>query len=142
MLYPSLVPNYARLPITTTYQFKRFQCESYHDKTRQVKITKESMFLGYSLDVKNKVKVQKLEFEDTFDYLILNLEPLVQFDAKERLEIMRAVLSAFESKSEKGFVTSCDLRQYPIISELIPSFFNPVEDVEYVSGTKSKESYK
>jgi hypothetical protein len=76
--------------------------------------------------------VLKFEFYDTYDYLIINLESFKNYD-DTRLKILRELLS-------KGCITSYDLTKFPVISELLPSFWG--NDESFIHGLNSNESFK
>lgn len=57
------------------------------------------------------------------------------------IELIDDVLSVLTGTTSKGFLTSHDLTNYPIVSDLLPSFLS-VAGEEYVSGGKSMDSYK
>ena len=51
------------------------------------------------------------------------------------------MLTALESPSNKGFLSSYDLTTFPIVAEILPCFLQGVES-KYLNGEKSMESYK
>ena len=59
---------------------------------------------------------------------------------KDKYIIIERVISDLESSSNKGFLTTLDLNQFPYISELLPSFI--LQGEEYIKGNKSLESFK
>lgn len=95
--------------------------------------------VGYGLESVSKVCVQKFEFFDNFESFIIDLEKLNRLTPKEYLTGVRNFLTALDSSTCKGFITSYDLSKYPIISEVLPSF---TDEDEYIKGKHSKESYK
>lgn len=102
-----------------------------------------NMFSGFGVgfDSVSKIRFQKFEFKDTYEYLIINLEACKGLNAEERLRMLKDLLLAFDSSFSKGYVTSYDLSKQPLISELLPSFLLE-QDESYVSGDDCKESFK
>ena len=101
-----------------------------------------TMFPGYSLGSTARVKVQKIEFLDSFEQFEINLCVLSQYPDVEKIKVVRDVLATLDSQVNKGFMTRFDLTQYPLINEVLPSFFDLEEDDVYVRGHESMEGYK
>jgi hypothetical protein len=97
---------------------------------------------GYGLDSTCLFKIQKFEFNDTYEYFIINLESVNFYTDEERLKMLRDFLVTFDSVSSKGFVTDYDLTKYPIIAEILPLFSDCDKDDSYIRGVCSMESYK
>ena len=99
------------------------------------------MFPGYSLDTVKKVKVQKVEFLDSFEKFEVDLEVMGRYSAEVKLGVIRDVLLSLDSVGSKGYLTTQDLTKIPVISDILPSFFDE-EDSVYVRGDKAFEGYK
>lgn len=72
-----------------------------------------TMFPGYSLGSTARVKVQKIEFLDSFEQFEINLCVLSQYPDVEKIKVVRDVLVTLDSQVNKGFMTRFDLTQYP-----------------------------
>ena len=97
---------------------------------------------GYNLDSHKTIKVYNLLWSDNFNSLFLTKQNLT---VEECLKTVELIITALDSKTNKGFLSSCDLTLFPVISEILPAFLQPVEDSElntYKKGEKSMESYK
>lgn len=100
---------------------------------------------GYSLDISRNLKILGLEFNDTFSTLLLKREKYVSYSVKERKDLIDRMLTVLEGPTNKGFLSSMNLSDFPILSDLLPSFLQNdtgSERKEYISGTLSGESYK
>ena len=97
---------------------------------------------GYNLDVSGVLRFQNLAFKDTNYYL--HLLEYKQMSLEARYKIINQTLHTLDSSTNKGFLTSYDLTKFPIISDLIPSFFqgDAIRFYDYVKGEKSMETYK
>lgn len=95
----------------------------------------------YSLDFKNKIKVNNLLFIDTYSSLEFDLGSYKEMREEERLRLIEMVMESLDSSTNKGFLPCYDLSKFPIISELLGSFLI-VQNDEWVKGCKSMETYK
>lgn len=95
--------------------------------------------MGYGLESVRKISVQKFEFFDNFESFIIDLEKVNRLTPLEYITGLRNFLTALDSSTCKGFITSYDLSKYPIISEILPCF---TDEEDYIKGIQSKESYK
>jgi hypothetical protein len=98
--------------------------------------------MGYEIDSVRSVLVQRLEFSDTFDHLILNLEVCNKITTNDRLELIRDFLKCLDSSVANGFLTHTDLVRFPIISEFLSCFVDREKDLSFVDGLNSAECYK
>jgi hypothetical protein len=96
---------------------------------------------GYSLDDYKVLKVQQLDFKDNFYSLILTKVKYKHMSADELYTLISSTMISLDCTTSKGFLTSHDLSEFPIISELLSSFITG-DCVEYINGDKSMESYK
>jgi hypothetical protein len=99
---------------------------------------------SYSLDSKSTLKIIGLELVDTYSTLLVCKEQIHRQTIEESYHLVRKILFVLDSSSSKGFLTSTDLRYYPFLSELLPSFITGSEEeyIDYICGNKSMESYK
>ena len=97
---------------------------------------------GYNFDVSGVLRFQNLAFKDTNYYM--HLVEYKEMGIEERYKIIKETINALDSSTNKGFLTSYDLTKFPIISDLIPSFFQGDANTfhAYVKGEKSMETYK
>lgn len=106
--------------------------------------------LGVTYESFTYFRIQGLVFKDTVESLIMDLEELSALSINERLEIINSIKCQLESASNKGFLTSVDLRTFPVISDFLPFFFQSElsnltpgsEEEEFLNGGQSMESYK
>jgi hypothetical protein len=99
---------------------------------------------GYSIEDQKILKLCKLEFKDTFSMLTLNLNSN-EISIGQRVKTIDEVIAILEGAAGKGFLTTVDLRLYPILSEIVPLFLqgeSDNENLKYVNGEGSMESYK
>lgn len=94
----------------------------------------------YTIDMQREVKICKLVWLDSFSSLrITNSLTL-----KNTLEGIEAIITMLESSTSKGFLSTQDLRLFPVFSEILPSFLiGDIENTtEFINGEKSMDSYK
>jgi hypothetical protein len=96
---------------------------------------------GYSLDYSRVLKVQNLEFKDSFSSLKLIQEKYQTLSMEEIYLVITVTMTSLDSATNKGFLTTHDLSKFPIISDLLPSFTHGESEVS-LTGEESKESYK
>ena len=94
---------------------------------------------GYHLDKKSEIKMFGVKWQDSY-YSIQLLQQ--DYTIQNCLSLIKDILVALESTTSKGFIPSYDLRVFPIVSEILPSLLHNQEDITYVRGAKSMESYK
>ena len=96
--------------------------------------------MGYSLDAIKKVKIQKFEFSDSFEMFYINPEPWFEVGGVELLECVQQILIALDSSTKQGYLTHHDLRKFPVLGEILPSFCAMEESC--VNGEFTMECYK
>ena len=96
--------------------------------------------MGYSLDVVKTVKIQKFEFFDSYELYYVKTEPWLGVRVEETIEAIQSLLTALDSSTIKGFLPHHDLSQFPVVSEVLPSFCGMEENC--VNGDYSMECYK
>lgn len=98
----------------------------------------------YYLDSHKEIKIYKLVLHDTYSTLLLSkLDRVYCLD--ECIRLVDDVIDGVESSTTVGFLSSPDLRRFPVIAELLQPFLQPVSESEilsYVCGEKSMETYK
>jgi len=97
--------------------------------------------MNYSLDKQKELQIYDLAWLDSYMYLMVQNKSLNLPDTIRKIE---GIITGLESSTSKGFLTSHDLQNFPVISEILPSFLtgNNLECEDYVNGEKSMESYK
>lgn len=105
--------------------------------------------MGYNLDSSREFKVLKLVYKETFGYVRIDMERYLSYSPEDRKMIIFDVLSKLDSVTNQGYLSSCDLMQYPIVSEFLPSFLPLKDEVkkseavdEFLNGSMSMECYK
>jgi hypothetical protein len=95
---------------------------------------------GVGIDSKLKLKIQKFEFSDSYDVFKLDTSVWKGVSVSVLLSSVSSFLIALDSSTTKGFLPHLDLTKFPVISELLPCFWE--KDESYVNGVESMESYK
>ena len=99
----------------------------------------------YNLDSIREIRIQELILHDFYDRLVLPSE-LSCLSVDECTILIKQVLNTLESSTTTGFLTTLDLRNFPVISDLLYSFLQgDIDDSEakdFVYGVKAMESYK
>jgi hypothetical protein len=86
---------------------------------------------GYNLDSHKVINICKLELNDTFSSLILNVNSL-KLSSEQVIKIVDEILSIIELTTTKGFLTNNELHRYPIISEILPLFLQTSNESELI----------
>lgn len=96
----------------------------------------------YFLDSYKEVKIFNLVFQDSYSTIILT--PTTR-NLEQCLDQVDKIIESLESSTVLGFLSTVNLRNFPIISELIQPFLLSVDEnevEEYICGDKSMETYK
>ena len=99
----------------------------------------------YNIDSIREIRIQQLILHDFYDRLLLPAE-LSGLSIDESTSLIKQILNTLESSTTTGFLTTLDLRNFPVISDLLYSFLQG--DIEgttvkdFVYGVKAMESYK
>ena len=98
---------------------------------------------GYGLDMVKKVQILSLEFKDSYSFLSIAREKYENWSVDQRQTLILDTLKLLDSSCNKGFLTTVDLRKFPVLNKLLPCFIHPgLEEEEFISGRESMESYK
>lgn len=97
----------------------------------------------YILDSHSEIHIEKIILHDTYASLMLSKNRKV-YSVEECISMVESIKTRLESSTSKGFITSVDLTTFPIVGELLQPFLrgSEVEVKQYVSGSKSMETYK
>lgn len=96
----------------------------------------------YFLDSYKEVKIFNLVFQDSYSSILLT--PTTR-NLEQCLDQVDKIIESLESSTVLGFLSTVNLRNFPIISELIQPFLLSVDEnevEEYICGDKSMETYK
>lgn len=97
--------------------------------------------MKYTIDKQRELKISPFVWLDTYSLLRISTNNLT---LSQVLKGINTVILKLESSTSKGFLTSQNLKLFPVICEILPSFLNEdeLQSKEYISGDKSMESYK
>ena len=121
---------------------KSLYSQKYHLKIKNItNITNMKVIPWFNLDASSEVRILGLVFKDTLESFVLKKDYL-SIPLVDRLKIIDVFLQELDRGTNKGYLTSCDLSLFPVISSVLPSFIQGDSDLEYLNGEKSMESYK
>lgn len=84
---------------------------------------------------------QLKQIKDSLNILIKNSQLVINFtgDVVKDFKLIENTIKSLGPFVSKGFLNKVDLRDFPIISSLIPDF---TDDINYIKGHSSYETYK
>ena len=89
--------------------------------------------------------IMALLFNDSYSSLGISKENFMSLSFYNRIQILDNILLVLDGTNGKGYISTTDLRSFPLVSDLLPSFIqgdNCYETLAYINGDKSMESYK
>ena len=110
-------------------------------------INKNNIYCIDVLDTSVEINrnIMALLFNDSYTSLGISKENFMSLSFYNRIQILDNILLVLDGTIGKGYISTTDLRSFPLVSDLLPSFIqgdNCYETLAYINGDKSMESYK
>jgi hypothetical protein len=98
----------------------------------------------YSLDSSHRVSIMDLIFIDSYNSLTIYFDSFFYLPLREQYRVIDDITKRLEWIERQGYLASIDLTSFPRISDRLPYFqyVAAVEDLEFICGENSKETYK
>ena len=114
-------------------------------QNKNININKNKIHCIYVLDTPVEINIKALLFKDSYSSLGISKENFMSLSFCNRIQILDNILLVLDWTIGKGYISTTDLRSFPLVSDLLPSFIqgdNCYETLAYINGEKSMESYK